>query len=51
MRVCLHRNKPIQVFSTKYNLTKLMYLEQFSDMESANLREKRVKQWHRSWKN
>ncbi len=50
-RMFQHKNKLIKGFSAKYNLTKLVYFEQFEDMESAILREKRLKEWHRSWKN
>jgi len=28
----------------------LVYFEQFSDIENAILREKRLKKWNRSWK-
>ncbi|MEW9798512.1 GIY-YIG nuclease family protein [Alteromonas sp. CYL-A6] len=50
-RTYQHKNKLTKGFSARYNLTKLVYFEQFSDMESAILREKRLKQWHRPWKN
>lgn len=49
-RIYQHRNKLFQGFSAKYNLTKLVYFELFEDMESAMLREKRMKEWHRKWK-
>ena len=50
-RIYQHKNKLIEGFSAKYNLHKLVYFEQFSDMENAILREKRLKKWNRDWKN
>ena len=34
----------------KYNVHKLVYFEQFNDMDNAITREKRLKKWRRSWK-
>jgi putative endonuclease len=34
----------------KYNLTKLVYFEETSDVRSAIEREKQLKNWHRDWK-
>ncbi|WNC73922.1 GIY-YIG nuclease family protein [Thalassotalea psychrophila] len=50
-RVYQHKEKLITGFSAKYNLTKLVHFELFDDMENAIVREKRLKQWHREWKN
>ena len=50
-RIYQHKNKLVKGFSSKYNLDKLVYFEQCGDMDSAILREKRVKKWHRDWKN
>lgn len=49
-RIYQHKNKMIKGFSSKYNLTKLVYFERFEDMENAIIREKRLKKWHRDWK-
>jgi putative endonuclease len=49
-RIFEHKNKLIKGFSSKYNLDKLVYFEQTSDIESAILREKQLKNWHRDWK-
>ena len=49
-RIYQHKNKLVDGFSKKYNLQKLVYFEQFSLMEDAILREKRLKNWHREWK-
>ena len=45
-----HKNKIIEGFSKKYNLTKLVYFEETSDIQSALEREKQLKNWHRGWK-
>ena len=50
-RIHQHKNKQVDGFSKKYNLQKLVYFEQFALMEDAILREKRLKNWHREWKN
>ena len=50
-RIYEHKNKQIKGFSSKYNLNKLVYFEQLEDMDSAILREKRLKKWNREWKN
>ena len=49
-RIYQHKEKFIEGFSAKYNLTKLVYFEQFNDMEDAILREKELKRWRREWK-
>lgn len=50
-RIYQHKNKLVSGFSAKYNLNKLVYFEQFEDMDNAILREKRLKKWNRDWKN
>jgi len=42
-RVYEHKEKLVEGFSKKYNLTKLVYYEIFDDMENAILREKQIK--------
>lgn len=37
-------------FSAKYNCNKLVYYEQFSNIEEAIGKEKQLKNWKRSWK-
>jgi len=49
-RVYEHKNKLIDGFTKKYNLTKLVYFELINDAESAIRREKQLKNWHRQWK-
>ena len=49
-RLYEHRNKLIEGFTKKYNLTKLVYFETFNRIEDAIRREKQLKNWHRQWK-
>lgn len=37
-------------FSKKYKTTKLVYFEEYSDVNEAMRREKQLKNWHRDWK-
>lgn len=49
-RVFEHKNGLAEGFTKKYNLKKLLYFEEFSQVEEAILREKRLKHWKRDWK-
>lgn len=49
-RIWEHKNKVVEGFTSKYNLNKLVYYEAADDIESAILREKQLKRWHRQWK-
>ena len=49
-RVYEHKNKMIQGFTSKYNITKVVYFEFFYDIESAIKREKQIKGWLRKKK-
>ena len=49
-RIYEHKNKMIDGFTKKYNLTKLVYYEATADVRSAIEREKQLKNWHREWK-
>ena len=49
-RIYEHKNGIIEGFTKKYNLNKLIYFEQTNDINSAILREKRLKKWNRTWK-
>jgi len=42
-RVYQHKEKLVDGFTKKYNITKLVYYEVFDDAENAILREKQVK--------
>jgi putative endonuclease len=45
-----HKTKAIAGFTSNYNVINLIYYEQYTDIQEAILREKRVKRWKRSWK-
>ncbi len=45
-----HRNKLIEGFTKKYNVTRLVYYELFHDVRDAIAREKQIKSWRRSKK-
>ncbi|MBU2989912.1 GIY-YIG nuclease family protein [Psychrosphaera sp. B3R10] len=49
-RIYQHKHKLTKSFSNKYNLTKLVYFEQYEEMRDAILREKSLKKWKRIWK-
>ena len=49
-RINEHKNKLIQGFTNKYNLTKLVYYEETDNVTIAIEREKRMKKWYRKWK-
>ena len=49
-RVYEHKNKLIDGFTKKYNITSLVYFELFNSIEDAIRREKQLKNWHRQWK-
>jgi putative endonuclease len=49
-RVGEHRLELTQGFTKKCEVHKLVYFEQFDDIENAIKREKRLKKWNRAWK-
>ena len=49
-RVYEHKNKLIKGFTSKYNLTKLVYYEGYNDINEAIRREKQIKGWTRQKK-
>jgi putative endonuclease len=49
-RVFQHKNKLVQGFTSRYNLTRLVYYEQFVYPDAAIAREKEIKGWRRSKK-
>ena len=42
-RVTAHKNKTVEGFTSKYNVTKLVYFEDFATMPEAIAREKQIK--------
>jgi len=49
-RIYEHKNKLVEGFSKKYDLTHLVYYECFNTREEAIHREKCIKKWNRQWK-
>ena len=49
-RVWQHREHVAEGFTAKYDVTRLVWYEQHETMESAILREKRLKKWRWAWK-
>ncbi|WP_417800749.1 GIY-YIG nuclease family protein [Tenacibaculum sp.] len=49
-RIFEHKNKLVKGFSSKYNLDKLIYFEEYQFIEEAIKREKNMKKWKRAWK-
>jgi len=49
-RVYEHKNKMVDGFTKKYNITKLVYFEETNDVQAAISREKQIKGWLRSKK-
>ncbi|BBJ31719.1 hypothetical protein RAS_08280 [Rickettsia asiatica] len=47
-RVYEHKQKIIKGFTLKYNITKLVYTEEFTDIQEALTRKKNLKKWKRS---
>ena len=50
-RVYEHKEKVVKGFTEKYNVNKLVYYEQTSDITAALNREKEIKKWRREKKN
>ena len=49
-RLFEHKNKTVKGFTSRYNIDKLVYFEQFIDINEAIKREKQLKKWNRQWK-
>ena len=49
-RITKHKENEGSVFTKRYNVQKLLYFEEFSDIKQAIEREKQLKNWHREWK-
>ena len=50
-RVQEHKSGDIPGFTQKYNCTKLVYFEEYSEVNDAIAREKQLKRWVRAKKN
>lgn len=49
-RVYEHRNRVVAGFTSRYNVTRLVYYEETSDVRVAIAREKQIKAWRREKK-
>jgi len=49
-RIVQHREGLIPGFTRDYGVTRLVWFEAHETMEAAILREKRLKEWQRTWK-
>ena len=49
-RVSEHKQKLVPGFTSRYNITRLVYAETYPDPRSAIAREKQIKGWRRSKK-
>jgi putative endonuclease len=49
-RVWEHKNNMVEGFTKQYNVHELVWYEPHESMESAIVREKRLKDWKRAWK-
>lgn len=50
IRAYQHKEKVADGFTSKYNVDKLVYAEEYIDINEAIRREKQLKNWHRQWK-
>ena len=50
-RLYEHKNEQIEGFTKKYHVHKLVYFEEYSEVNDAIAREKQLKRWARSKKN
>ncbi|MDB5620941.1 GIY-YIG nuclease family protein [Tardiphaga sp.] len=49
-RVYEHRIKAVPGFTSRYNITRLVWFEVYDDPLTAIAREKELKKWRRAWK-
>jgi putative endonuclease len=49
-RIFEHRTKAVRSFTSKYNITRLVWFEIYDDPISAISRENELKKWKRAWK-
>ncbi len=50
-RMYEHKNNLVEGFTKRYNVHKLVYVEEYQDVNDALAREKQIKRWVRSKKN
>ena len=49
-RLCEHQNGQLEGFTKKYHVHKLVYVEEYTQIDDAISREKQLKKWRRSKK-
>ena len=49
-RIHQHRLAAVRGFTREYGVKLLVWFEQHATMDSAIMREKRIKKWNRAWK-
>jgi len=49
-RIYEHKTGAVDGFTKRYNVNRLVYAEEFSDVHQALDREKQLKNWKRTWK-
>jgi putative endonuclease len=49
-RVHEHKTKAVAGFTSRYDVTRLVWYECYDDPENAIAREKEIKKWRREWK-
>jgi len=49
-RIWQHREGAVRGFTQQYQIKRLVWFEIHDEMETAILREKRIKRWSRAWK-
>jgi putative endonuclease len=49
-RVYEHKSKQTKSFTSKYNVTRLVWYEAYERIDEAIAREKALKKWQRDWK-
>jgi putative endonuclease len=49
-RVWQHKQKAVPGFTARYGVDRLVWFEGHDTLETAMLREKRIKDWRRAWK-
>ena len=49
-RIWDHKNNMVEGFTKRYDVHRLVWYELHESMESAIIREKRLKNWKRKWK-
>ena len=45
-----HKSLAVPGFTRKYNVTTLVYVERYADVNAAVPREKQFKSWNQAWK-